>query len=69
MNLFRSEEHLERWLGSRERGATLPVAKLGELAQAWWAGRLSPQWRPRTPEENQAILTRLSLTGEHWQLA
>ena len=32
MNLFRSEEHIERWLGGREPGATISVAKLAELA-------------------------------------
>ena len=31
MNLFRSEERIEQWLGAREPGATIPVTKLGEL--------------------------------------
>ena len=35
MNLFRSEEHIGRWLGGREPGATIPVEKLSELAHAW----------------------------------
>ena len=35
MNLFRSEEHILRWLGPRESGATIPVSKLSELAHAW----------------------------------
>lgn len=30
LNLFRSEEHIERWLGNREPGATLPIEKLNE---------------------------------------
>lgn len=68
MNLFRSEEHLARWLGNRPRGAVLPVAKLGELAHAWWADRLAPTWRPHTREENQAILDRLGLTASFWSL-
>jgi hypothetical protein len=68
MNLFRSEEHIERWLGGRERGATITVAKLSELAHAWWSDRLSPDWRPHTREHNQAILDRLGLTGEFWRL-
>ena len=42
--------------------------KLGELAQAWWHDRLAPDWHPRTREESQAILDRLGLTGEFWQL-
>jgi hypothetical protein len=29
---------------------------------------LDPDWRPHTIEHNQAILDRLGLTGEFWQL-
>ena len=68
MNLFRSEEHRDRWLGGREPGATTTAAKLCELAHAWWDTRLAPDWRPRTRDENQAILDRLGLTGEFWRL-
>lgn len=69
MNLFRSEEHIEHWLGGRPPGATLSSAKLSELAHAWWSDRLPPKWRPRTRDENQAVLDRLALTGEFWRLA
>ena len=69
MNLFRSEEHVANWLGGREPGATITVAKLAELAQAWWHDRLDPDWRPHTREQNQAILERVGLTGEFWRLA
>lgn len=69
MNLFRSEEHRDRWLAGREPGATIPVTKLAELAHAWWDDRLSPDWLPHTRERNQAILQTLGLTGEFWQLA
>lgn len=68
MNLFRSEEHIERWLGAREPGATITVSKLCQLAHAWWSDRLPPEWRPRTREQNQAVLDRLGLTGQFWQL-
>jgi hypothetical protein len=68
MNLFRSEEHIARWLDGREPGATIPVATLAELAVAWWHDRLDPNWRPHTPEDNQAILDGLGLTGPFWQL-
>jgi hypothetical protein len=68
MNLFRSEEHVERWLAGREPGATIAVAKLNELAHAWWRDRLAPDWRPRTRDQNQAILDGLELTGPFWQL-
>jgi hypothetical protein len=69
MNLFRSEEHIARWLGTREPGATIPVAKLAELAFAWWDDRIAADWEPHTREENQAILERLGLVGEFWELA
>ena len=68
MNLFRSEEHINRWLGTRTPGATISVAKLAELAHAWWGDRLSPDWTPRSREASQAILDRLGLTGPFWQL-
>jgi hypothetical protein len=68
MNLFRSEEHVGRWLAGRAPGATIPVSKLCELAHAWWSDRLAPEWRPRTREESQAILDGLGLTGELWCL-
>jgi hypothetical protein len=68
MNLFRSEEHIDRWLGGRADGATIPVAKLSELAHAWWGDRLAADWRPHSREQNQAILDRLGLTGEFWRL-
>ena len=68
MNLFRSEEHTALWLGARKSGATIPVAKLSELAHAWWDDRLAPDWVPHTREGNMAILERLGLTSEFWKL-
>jgi hypothetical protein len=69
MNLFRSEEHMARWLGTRTSGATIPAQLLCDLADAWWDTRLQPDWRPRTRDENQAILDRLGLTGRFWSLS
>jgi hypothetical protein len=68
MNLFRSEEHIERGLGGRTPGATIKVAKLSELAHAWWGDRLAPDWKPHARDHNQAILDDLGLTGEFWRL-
>jgi hypothetical protein len=68
MNLFRSEEHIRRWLGGREPGATISITKLCELAHAWWSDRLAPDWRPHTRDQNQAILDRVGLKGEFWNL-
>ncbi len=68
MNLFRSEEHIAKWLGSRSPGATIGVSKLSELAHEWWGNRIEPKWTPRTLEQNQAILTDLGLTDPFWSL-
>lgn len=69
MNLFRSEAHITRWLGTRAPGLTIPVAKLAELAHAWWGDRLGANWKPRTLAQNQAILTAVGLTGAFWNLS
>lgn len=69
MNLFRSEAHIQRWLDGRKPGATIGVAKLSELAHAWWSDRLDAKWQPHTREQNQAILDHLGLTGDAWRLA
>jgi hypothetical protein len=70
MNFFRSEEHIAAFNDKQglEPGATITSAKLCELAHAWWDTRLKPDWRPRTREENQAILESVGLTGEFWRL-
>lgn len=68
MNLFRSGEHITRWLGARQPGATIPVTKLNQLARAWYQDRLLPDWRPHSREQNQAILQELGFTGEFWRL-
>ena len=68
MNLFRSEEHIVRWLGGRRPGATIPVTTLSDLAHAWWGDRLAADWSPHSREQNQAILDGLGLTGPFWQL-
>jgi hypothetical protein len=68
MLLFRSEAHIDRWLDGRSPGATVPIAQLADLAAAWWADRLSPDWRPHTREQNQAILESVGFTGAFWDL-
>jgi hypothetical protein len=68
MRLFRSEEHVERWLDGRPAGATIPASTLCDLAHAWWGDRLDEDWRPRTRAESQTILDRVGLTGSFWRL-
>jgi hypothetical protein len=69
MSLFRSEEHIDRWLAGREPGATIGLVKLSELAHAWWSDRIAPDWVPHTRTQNQTILDGLGLVGSFWQLA
>jgi hypothetical protein len=68
MLVFRSEDHLERWLAGRVPGASLTLEQLSALANAWWHDRLAPDWQPHSREQNQAIMEGLGLTGEFWQL-
>ncbi len=62
MNLFRSEEH------APEGGDLIPAETLWRLADAWYRDHLAPDWRPRTRDENRAILELLGLTGPMWAL-
>jgi hypothetical protein len=71
MHLFRSEEHVARWLetgGYGEPGEMLTAAKMCELAHAWFGDRLAADWRPHTRAQNQAILEGVGLSGAFWQL-
>ena len=70
MSLFRSEEHVERWLHSREleRGRVVPLEQVSRLAKAWYVDPRQPGWRPRTRDESQAVLGSVGLTGEFWEL-
>jgi hypothetical protein len=71
MTLFRSEAHVDIWLDAakRQKGAVMPLSTVWRLAQVWYADPRNPAWRPRTREENQAVLSSVGLTGEFWQFA
>jgi hypothetical protein len=70
MLAFRSEGHLERWLHDTQlnRGGVLTVAQTWGLARAYYAEKLDPAWRRRTPAESQAIFDGLGLSGPFWRL-
>ena len=69
MNIFRSEDHIDRWLAGRNPGATISIDELCRLAHAWWDDRLEPTWNPHTRAHNQEILDGLGLTADFWRLA
>jgi hypothetical protein len=70
MLLFRDEEHVDRWCGTRTqpRGGLLTVEQLWDLARIWYEQRLEPGWRRRTAEEAQAVFEDIGLTGPFWDL-
>jgi hypothetical protein len=70
MSLFRSEEHVARWLRqtSRARGEVISLAQVWQLSRAFYKDPRDPAWRPRTMPQTQAVLDAVGLTGEFWQL-
>jgi len=70
MLIFRSEEHIDRWCASREltRGAAMSPEQCWQLAQAWYANVLRPDWRRKTLDEADATLASIGLTGPFWSL-
>ena len=70
MLLFRSEEHIDRWMKQwrLERGASMSPAKAWELARAWFTDRRDPEWRRRTVPETEALFAELGLSGPFWNL-
>lgn len=70
MLLFRSEEHVERWLadGSRPRGETLTLDQQWRLANEWFRGRHLPGWRRRSAAEAEGVFRDAGLTGDFWRL-
>jgi hypothetical protein len=70
MLAFRSEEHAERWSEQRRipRGAVFSAQQMWQLAHAWYADRLSPNWRRRTPAEAETLFAEIGLSGDFWRL-
>jgi hypothetical protein len=70
MSLFRSEEHVERWLqrNNKSRGAVVDLHTVWRLAKAWYADPRRLGWRPRTRDESQSVIRSVGLTGEFWEL-
>ncbi len=70
MTLFRSEEHVQRWLDRTRntRGATIPLEQVWRLAKAWYTDPRDRNWRPRTRDESQAVLSSVGLTDSFWEL-
>jgi|RhiMetdeSRZDD1v2_1073273.scaffolds.fasta_scaffold20154_3 hypothetical protein len=70
MLLFRSEEHVERWLEARslERGSIFTPNQMWTVAKTWFESRLARDWRRFSVDEAQALFDRAGLRGAFWQL-
>lgn len=70
MSLFRSEEHVRRWTTARGYavGVVLDLPRVWRLAKAWYSDPRAPDWRPRSRDENQAVLASVGLSGAFWEL-
>lgn len=68
---FRSEADVDDWCERRmiARGATLDVESIWSLSQVWYAGRADAEWRGRTPERAQEVLSSVGLRGEFWSMS
>lgn len=70
MLAFRSEATVERWCELRgvPQGDVFSIEQAWELGRAWYADKLSPDWRRATAEEAEATFARIGLAGDFWRL-
>ncbi len=71
MFLFRSEEHVARWISqwNQPRGEVLTGDQIWGLASAWYSeDRREPTWRRKTKGEAEEIFQGLGLTSVFWKL-
>ena len=69
MLLFRSEEHVDRWVeAGHPRGEIFTLDQLWDLARKWYTGRLDPNWTSKSPEEANGVFADCGLTGPFWRL-
>jgi hypothetical protein len=70
MLAFRSEEHVDRWCNIRSlpKGASFSLEQAWQLGRAWYADKLSSDWRRATPEQAEDVFAEIGLAGEFWRL-
>jgi hypothetical protein len=47
----------------------MPAASLWALSRSWYEGRLSPDWKSRSVDQSQQLLTEAGFIGSFWTLA
>jgi hypothetical protein len=71
MLIFRSEEHLEKWLKDwhMTQGAILSLGQCWQLAQAFYGSdKRAPEWRRKTVDEIETLFTELGFISSFWSL-
>jgi hypothetical protein len=71
MLLFRSEEHVERWLTQWRlpRGEIFSLEQCWRLAQTWYSpDRREPAWRRKSIDEVEAVFEDLGFVSPFWRL-
>ena len=70
MLIFLSEDHIDEWctFRARPRGGTMSTEQCWQLAHKWYSDKLSPDWRRKTLEESEAMLSSIGLTEPFWSL-
>jgi len=71
MLIFRSEEHLAKWLKDwhMSHGATISLEHCWQLAKAVYGpDRRVPDWRRKTVEEMEALFAEVGFTSPFWHL-
>lgn len=59
------------WSGQSETpiGAIVSAANLWALSQHWYDGRLLLDWKSRSKESSQELLTASGFVGKFWSLS
>ena len=71
MLIFRSEEHLEKWLRDwhMPQGTIISLEQCWQLAQAVYGpDRRVPDWRRKTVDEIETLFAELGFTSPFWRL-
>jgi hypothetical protein len=68
MLFFRSEDAVDEWCETRRlpRRPTATLPQLWQMAEAWYANRLSSEARRPDAEEIRRIFARIGLTDAFW---
>lgn len=69
MLLFRSEGEVAEWCArsGEPRGDCVRIDTVWELAKRWYGGRMSADYRGRSPAQAEAIFAAVGLTSQFWR--